>query len=60
MLDDRNALSEPFDGGALNAAELAAHSRFQHYDAIVVVNCADAKKTVKDLRGAERRLNNPV
>lgn len=55
-----NTLSEPFNGGALDAAELTAHCSFQHYDPVVVVDRSEAEKYGKDFIGAKGRFDNPV
>jgi hypothetical protein len=48
-LELNHALSQPLDGGTCDPTILAAHRRLQHYDAVIIVNCANAKQHVDNL-----------
>ncbi|WP_153017836.1 hypothetical protein [Sphingobium sp. AM] len=60
LLSRLNPFPQPFDGGALDSAELSAHGGFQHYNPVIVVNGANAEQRVDDLICAKRRFNDPV
>ncbi|NIJ16502.1 hypothetical protein [Sphingobium vermicomposti] len=60
LLTRVDALTQPFDCGALDAAELSPHCSFQHYDPVIVIDRADAQQGGKHFIGAKGCFDNPM